>query len=98
MSDIIEFVKLATAGGEVGWHPRHLYRVLTEPRYRHLDPRPPISRLGGRGYNMLLSSDWEPFKQRLADDALNSPKKVTNLSKTRHQARIDRDREAAAAP
>ena len=96
MYDIIEFVKLATAGGEVGWHPRHLYRVLTEPRYRHLDPRPPIRRIGGRGFNVLLRSEWETFKQCLADDGLQKPPKRSQLTDARHQARLER--EAAATP
>ena len=97
MSDIIEFVKLATAGGEVGWHPRHLYRVLTEPRYRHLDPRPPIRRIGGSGFNVLVRSEWEPFKQRLAEEGLNKPKKRTQLMDARHRDRLDHEQEGEAA-
>jgi hypothetical protein len=96
MSEIIEFVRLATAAEEIGWHPRHLYRVLTEPSWSHLDPRPPLRRIGGRGFNTLLRSEWEIFKQRVADEGLKRPPKKTKMSKALHQARLDR--EAAAAP
>ena len=95
MPDVIEFVRLRDAAAETPWCARHLYRVLTDPNYTHLDPRPPIRRFGGRGYNVLLRSDWEIFKQRLVDDGQNAPKRSTNLSRANHQARLDR--EAAAA-
>ena len=95
MPDIIEFVKLATAAEEVTWHPRHLYRVLNESSYCYFDPRPAIRRLGGRGNNVLIRSEWEPFKQRLAEEGLKRPPKNTKLSQARHRARLERERERA---
>ena len=91
MPDNIEFVRLRQAADETPWSERHLYRVLTEPNYSQLDPRPKIRRLGGGNYNVLLRSEWEDFKQRLADDGLEAPRKQTRLSKARHQARLERE-------
>ena len=96
MSDNIVFVWLRNAAAETPWCERHLYRVLTEPRYSYLDPRPKIRRLADGNKNVLVRSEWEPFKERLAEDGLKKPPKRTKLMKARRQARLEREQQEAA--
>ena len=91
---IIEFVKLLTAAEEVDWSHQHLYRVLTSDAYSRLDPRPKIRRLPTGKTNVLVRSEWEPFKQRLVDTP--KPAKKSPLMEARHQARLAREAEASA--
>ena len=95
--NIIEFVRLRDAAAETPWTERHLYRLLVEPTYANLDPRPKIRRLAGGNYNVLVRSEWEPFKDRLAGEGLKKPPKKTKLMKTRHQVRLERERQEAAS-
>ena len=94
LDKIIEFLNLKTAADETPWSPAHLRRVLTSDSYRHLDPRPPLRRLPTGNTVVLLRSEWEPFKKRLAEDGSREPKR-TKLMEGRHQARIERERREA---
>ena len=95
--DIIEFLNLETATAEGPWtSKRHTYRVLTSPEYCHLDPRPQLRRVPTGGAAVLVRSEWEEFKKRLAEDTSRKPKR-TKLMEHRHQARLERERQLAEA-
>ncbi len=93
-NDVIEFLRIADAAEETPWSHQHLYRVLTSDSYSRLDPRPKIRRLPTGKTNVLVRSEWEPFKQRLVDTP--KPAKKSTLMEARHRARLAREAEASA--
>ena len=94
MNSIIEMITLDTAAEESPWSKPHLYRILTDSAYSHLDPRPEIRRLVTGRTNVLLRHEWEDFKARLASTP--KPARKTPLMEARRQARLAREAEAPA--
>ena len=81
---IIEFVRLNTAAEEGPWSRAHTYRVLTEPAYAYMDPRPKLHR-AGRNTIVLERQEWEAFKARILEQT-HAPKK-TKLGESRRKDR-----------
>ena len=87
-----KFIRLKDAAARVGWHPQHVWKVSTDPGYRHLGFPKPV-RLGTNSIAFVESEIEAWLKARIAerDEQGFTPKPVN----PRENARRAKEREDA---